>query len=588
MESFQLNPQKQNQNVGDLLGDYHLLELLGHGALGQTFLAEHQFLKKKYVVKIVEHRLSDLLEFRHHFDNYIEQIAALNHPQILSLNHVSEAKGIYFLVSEALPPSFENLYSYQEKHKQPFEEKEILEIALQLASALDYAHTEGNQGKGVAHLSLKPTNLLVKISGDQISLKITDFALSHAVGPSYLAHLYTHIADLPSLEKKNSKRHISFLDHYLYLAPEQRWQTGECSSLKSDHYAFGVLLYWMLTQTYPEGAFEPVSVLSSHHKLMWDLLIRHCLSPDPAKRPDKLMPLLQELTQSTGHSLSFKPVLKPMEIKKPEYDPDPGAIFHVEKSVAKYNPDPQKKVAINPLLTEMVVIEGGIFERGSNQGGRDEAPRHSVMLRPYALDIYPVTNEQFIRFLEEMGGEKDHHNNDIIRLRESRIKKGGGNLLIESGYAKHPVVGVTWYGAMAYAKWVGKRLPTEAEWEIAACGGLPHPLYPTDLDIDRTQANFFSSDTTPVMSYPPNGYGLYDMAGNVYEWCHDWYDYHYYNTSVQEPNEPKGPHQGVYRVLRGGCWKSLKEDLRCAHRHRNNPGTVNGTYGFRLATDVTL
>jgi formylglycine-generating enzyme required for sulfatase activity len=214
-------------------------------------------------------------------------------------------------------------------------------------------------------------------------------------------------------------------------------------------------------------------------------------------------------------------------------------------------------------------------------------PRHQVSLDPFAIDIHPVTNEQFARFIEEMGGEKDHHNNDIIRLRESRIKRLGGKITIESGYAKHPVVGVTWYGALAYAKWVGKRLPTEAEWEIAACGGLLDCLYPTGKDIDRSDANFFSSDTTAVMSYPPNGYGLFDMAGNVYEWCHDWYDYHYYNLSLQEPHNPKGPLQGVYRVLRGGCWKSLKEDLRCSHRHRNNPGTVNGTYGFRLAADVT-
>ncbi len=213
-------------------------------------------------------------------------------------------------------------------------------------------------------------------------------------------------------------------------------------------------------------------------------------------------------------------------------------------------------------------------------------PRHSVHLNSYAIDIHPVTNEQFVRFLEVMGGEKDHNKNDIIRLRESRIKRSGGKLLVESGYTKHPVVGVTWYGAVAYAKWVGKRLPTEAEWEVAANGGLEDCIFPTGKNIERSQANFFSSDTTAVMSYAPNNYGIYDLAGNVYEWCQDWYDYHYYDHSLQEPDDPKGPAQGVYRILRGGCWKSLKEDLRCAHRHRNNPGTVNGTYGFRCAADV--
>ena len=170
-------------------------------------------------------------------------------------------------------------------------------------------------------------------------------------------------------------------------------------------------------------------------------------------------------------------------------------------------------------------------------------------------------------------------------MRESRIKRSGGRLSIESGYQKHPVVGVTWYGAFAYAKWVGKRLPTEAEWEVAASGAGQELRYPTGDTIDKNQANYFSADTTPIALYPPTN-GLYDVAGNVYEWCQDWYDYNFYEKSVQEPDNPKGPVQGVYRVLRGGCWKSLKDDLRCSRRHRNNPGTVNGTYGFRCAADV--
>jgi formylglycine-generating enzyme required for sulfatase activity len=235
----------------------------------------------------------------------------------------------------------------------------------------------------------------------------------------------------------------------------------------------------------------------------------------------------------------------------------------------------------------MVIIPKGEYFRGSEDGSRDEKPKHKIILSSFALDIHPVTNEQFVRFLEFMGGEKDSNNNDIIRLRSSRIKRSNGKITIESGYSKHPVVGITWYGALSYAKWVGKRLPLEAEWEIASQGGAIDLTYPTGKNIDHTQANFFNSDTTAVMSYPPNGYGIYDIVGNVYEWCEDWYAYNYYDTSMQEPEDPKGPPQGVYRVLRGGCWKSLKEDLRCAHRHRNNPGAVNGTYGFRCAANVS-
>lgn len=243
--------------------------------------------------------------------------------------------------------------------------------------------------------------------------------------------------------------------------------------------------------------------------------------------------------------------------------------------------DPEAEMGPTPMVT----VQGGRHLRGSNDGSRDEMPRHAVVIGDFALDVHPVSNEQFVQFLKTISGEKDENNNDIIRLKESRIKRVGGKLLIEPGYNRHPVVGVTWYGAQAYCKWIGKRLPTEAEWEIAARGGFEEAVYPSGDDIEKSQANFFNSDTTAVMSYPPNAYGLYDMAGNVYEWCQDWYAYNTYELTASEPMYPQGPLQGVYRVLRGGCWKSLKEDLRCAHRHRNNPGAVNRTYGFRCASD---
>lgn len=313
-----------------------------------------------------------------------------------------------------------------------------------------------------------------------------------------------------------------------------------------------------------------------------------CDSPESDTEIEMNSPATQieEVVKSPDSTSNLIPNLQVSHLERPQTDLDPGAVFQVNSSVKTYNPERKEVANIKPLLTEMVIIPGGTFYRGSQDGNRDEMPRHQVTLSSFAIDIHPVTNEQFVRFLEVMGGEKDNNHNDIIRLRDSRIKRSAGKLNIESGYARHPVVGVTWYGAVAYAKWIGKRLPTEAEWEIASRGTVEHRLYPTGNDIEKTQANFFSSDTTSVMSYADNSYGLYDMAGNVYEWCHDWYGYNYYELSLQEPENPQGPLQGVYRVLKGGCWKSLKEDLRCSRRHRNNPGTVNGTYGFRCAAGV--
>jgi formylglycine-generating enzyme required for sulfatase activity len=408
----------------------------------------------------------------------------------------------------------------------------------------------------------------------------------------------------PPLEpQKLASLHASFLQTYAFLAPEQKAiEGGKTIDRAVDVYAFGVLAYYLLMREFPEGYFDLPSQRRSL-KFNWDVLIRETLRTDAKQRPKLLVPLLQSIQSGASKGLDdvdhidslgaaeglgskLKPIIHSTMLEIPKVDHNPAAIFHSDGGVKLYTPEHKEVENTQPLLTDMAIIPGGAFFRGSNDGNRDEMPRHQVTLGSFAIDKHPVTNEQFVRFLLVMGGEKDRNHQDIIRLKDSRIKRSGGKLNIESGYAKHPVVGVTWYGAISYAKWVGKRLPTEAEWEIAAHGGVEGALYPTGDEVEKTEANFFSSDTTAVMSYPPNGYGIHDMAGNVYEWCHDWYGYNYYESSVQEPENPRGPWQGVYRVLRGGCWKSLKEDLRCSRRHRNNPGTVNGTYGFRCAADV--
>ncbi|MGZ3633940.1 MAG: SUMF1/EgtB/PvdO family nonheme iron enzyme, partial [Parachlamydiaceae bacterium] len=466
---------------------------------------------------------------------------------------------------------------------------------------------------------------------------LSDFGLSKIVGVgAVLSRTYKAVAEAlsisitqgkigqeaypsPAIEnQKLAPLHASFLQNFAFLAPEQkRIELAHTVDSKADIYAFGVLTYYLLTGEFPEGSFDLPSLHRSDLTCDWDSLVEECLRTDPSRRPEMLIPVLggihkikesvvisaslpiaapvetevkapvEALKPAEATSVSqLKPVIHHMTLEIPQIDHDPAAIFQLDLGVKHYTPELRDTKNIQPLLTDMSVIPGGLFFRGSNDGNRDEMPRHQISLPSFAIDKHPVTNEQFVRFLEVMGGEKDNNHQDIIRLKDSRIKRGGGKLSIESGYAKHPVVGVTWYGAVAYAKWVGKRLPTEGEWEIAARGGIENAYFPTGDDIEKTQANFFSSDTTAVMSYAPNGYGLYDMAGNVYEWCHDWYGYNYYETSVQEPEAPTGPWQGVYRVLRGGCWKSLQEDLRCSRRHRNNPGTVNGTYGFRCAADV--
>lgn len=581
-----------------LLGDYELVKVLGHGMMGKVYLAKHRFLKQHFVLKLLPEELSHNPGFLERFEKEVALLSRLDHPNIVKIHNVSSDGNRFFLVTECLMTGKEGLtLSHYLQKKRKLSEETIYQIAWQVAEALDFAHQKNINDEPLAHRALKFNNVLVGESKEGISIKVSDFGLSRIIGiGAVLSRSYRILWEMLSLqagfetggdefsedEGDLAKLHDSFYQYFAFLAPEQKGKnfTSRDADAKADIYSFGVMLYRLLMGHFPEGFFPMPSQNPALSK-NWDHLLCECLHYDPEKRPHLLLPLLEKIDSSEP-----KPKLQPRQIARPEYEENPGAIFQGEKTVAIYTPKKSEPKELEPLLTEMVVIEGGTFLRGSNDGARDEMPRHAVNLSSFAIDIHPVTSEQFVRFLTVMGGEKDGNNNDIIRLRDSRIRKHGGKYVIESGYNKHPVVGVSWYGAIAYAKWVGKRLPTEAEWEIAAYGGLEGGQYPTGNDLERASANFFNSDTTAVMSYPPNEYGIYDMAGNVYEWCEDWYGYHYYETSMQEPDNPKGPPQGVYRVLRGGCWKSLKEDLRCSHRHRNNPGIMNGTYGFRCAADV--
>lgn len=550
------------QIANAILGDYIILKELGEGMLGKVYLTQHRFLKKLFVLKILPTELSENSSFIQRFETEVALLGTLDHPHIVKIVNVSCADGQYFLVTEALPNAI-TLTQYFETEKR-LSEEEIWTIATQVASALDYAHQKNFGDEPLAHRGLKFNNILIEKSEEGLGAKIADFGLSRIVGiGAVLARTYRHLWEMMAFqagfergeEGDVEKLQDGFSQYYAFLAPEQKGKkvTSRDVDAKADVYSFGILLYYLLVGVFPEGFFPMPSECNLELKRDWDGLIKQCLNIDPEKRPLLLSDFFKE---------------------------DHAKTIHI------YTPQKTEVDEIEPLHTEMVVVQGGTLLRGSNHGARDEMPRHAVNLPSFAIDVHPIMNEQFIRFLTAMGTEKDELNNDMIRLRDSRIRKIGGKLSIEPGYAKHPVVGVSWYGAMAYSKWIGKRLPTEAEWEAAAYGGLEGAQFPTGDDIERSQANFFNSDTTAVMSYPANGYGLFDVAGNVYEWCMDWYGYLYYETSMQEPDNPQGPAQGVYRVLRGGCWKSLKDDMRCSHRHRNNPGIMNSTYGFRCASDL--
>jgi formylglycine-generating enzyme required for sulfatase activity len=248
----------------------------------------------------------------------------------------------------------------------------------------------------------------------------------------------------------------------------------------------------------------------------------------------------------------------------------------------------------------MRLIPAGEFSMGDhhNVGAADEKPVHTVYLDAYYIDETEVTNEQYCAFLNNYGKNVDSAGHELLHIEWSSIEKVENTYKPKSGYEKHPVIEVSWYGAAAYAQWLGARLPTEAEWEKAARGGLVGKKYPWGDNITHDDANYWEiggkdkwSQTSPVGSFAANGYGLFDMAGNVWEWCADEYDSGYYSKSPKE--NPKGPGVAVtfknndftnvttIRVCRGGSWYGSPVNLRAADRYRYNPSYCGDDQGFR-------
>jgi formylglycine-generating enzyme required for sulfatase activity len=225
----------------------------------------------------------------------------------------------------------------------------------------------------------------------------------------------------------------------------------------------------------------------------------------------------------------------------------------------------------------MALIPAGPFQMGSEDGSYNEQPVHTVTLDEFNIDQYEVTNARYAECVDAGVCVPPSDSSSYTRS----IYYGNPE------YANHPVIYVSWQDAQTYCQWRKARLPTEAEWEKAARGGLEDTMYPWgDEAPDCSRANFdydddCYGDTSPVGLYAPNGYSLYDMAGNAWEWTSDWYARDYYANSPEK--NPQGPEDGGYRVLRGGSWGSDAHLLRVAFRFYLGPGSRAYDIGFRCA-----
>lgn len=243
----------------------------------------------------------------------------------------------------------------------------------------------------------------------------------------------------------------------------------------------------------------------------------------------------------------------------------------------------------------MAWVPPGVFRMGGGERDRDRLA-HPVYVSGCYLDVHPVTNRQYAAFLNAMGRHADDRLWLDLDRPECLIRLDGSHYEALAGYEQHPAVCVTWYGAAAYATWVGRRLPTEAEWEKAARGGREGAIYPWGdeppgdrcnwRDYDgpggKQRADFYKGrGPTPVGLFAPNGYGLYDVAGNVWQWCADWLDADAYGHDLRI--DPMGPEGRRFKVARGGAYSFDPVNLRCAHRGYALPEAGYPWTGFRTA-----
>jgi formylglycine-generating enzyme required for sulfatase activity len=234
------------------------------------------------------------------------------------------------------------------------------------------------------------------------------------------------------------------------------------------------------------------------------------------------------------------------------------------------------KVTAILLPTQMTYVPASVYEMGAAFES-NAMPMHFVEVPPYFIDMYEVTNKEYRAFCIETNRVHPPDPGFV----------GMSNYFESRAFENYPVVNVSWQDAYDYAAWIGKRLPTEAEWELAAKGSADNRLWPWGDTWIGANANILNnpadgySNTAPIGSYA-NGIsptGCYDMAGNVWDWCNDWFSSAYYGESPYY--NPLGPPNGTLRVMRGGAWQNTQVDAQCAWRDRNDPATRHFALGFR-------
>jgi iron(II)-dependent oxidoreductase len=420
--------------------------------------------------------------------------------------------------------------------------------AAQLAETVQYAHDQG-----VLHRDISPSNVLVReTSAQTLEVLLSDFDLAFQRGRTQLSgrdwnwrvYLPRPLRDELERFERTATKDISSL-------------TISRPGIDADLYSLSMVILYLFTEYEPgpEGIHAEIDRL------------RRVGSSEQWCTKSQLDHLAQTLERALLH--------------------DSGRRFTTAEQIRL-----EFEYLLPPRFLEctegMRLIPAGPFYMGSSDvADMDEYPQHLVRVSDFLLDECPVTNADFKRFLDHPENEEWQPGGRLAQKLADRRYLSHWADGFPIAQAQHPVVFVSWHVALAYARWAGKRLVTEAEWEYAARGGTDTLFWWGD-NPDRAKMNYFGTGkkvVTPVRTFPANPFGLYDMLGNVEEWCADWYDKDYYQTD--QGFNPIGPPRGDQRVCRGGAYDSPGKMVRSSARGGEYEKHCRPNLGFRCARTIT-
>ena len=538
-------------------GKYKIERVLGQGGFGITYLAVQSGLNRLVAVKeffMREHCNRDaqtchvsvpsigsreLVErFRQKFLKEAQTIAAFDHPNIVRIHDIFEENGTAYYVMENIDGG-----ALSDQHL-PMSESVAVDYIRQVGKALAYIHSQN-----VLHLDVKPSNILLRRNGDAV---LIDFGISKRYDDGG-----SQTSSTPAGISKG------------YAPIEQYNQGLQTFSPATDIYSLGATLYKLVTgETPPEASIvyedglpaKPNGVSVS----VWKA-IESAMQPRRKDRLQTISAFLQLLDSEAAQPVKEETVV----VAKVERPAPPTPKPEVSQQTTPKEEIAEADDVLTRLYDDMVYVDGGTFTMGAtseqdSDAYDNEKPAHQVTLSSFYICKHEVTQEEW---------------EAVMGSNPSNFK---GNRL--------PVENVSWEDCQTFISKLnsitGKqyRLPTEAEWEYAARGGNRSNgyKYSGSNTLDNVAWYGYNSGdkTHEVMTKSPNELGLYDMSGNVWEWCSDWYNSEYYNYSSS--NNPKGASSDSSRVYRGGSWFSGARGCRVSYRGSGTPSGRNNYLGLRL------